>query len=520
MEGDYIPKSHRFERDMDNDNTPRRSDTLIFDDNSNSHYIHHDINALMKDQKMLESMLDNFLSVQKERLEILEKYSNGENAGILSGVRRIEKSKADYRMRHNLGGYVSNFITGFILGRPVTIEFKEDEEMQNGFEDDLETIKQISTTNNLQSLDFDLAFDASRYGRAFELHRYNSETGQDEIHLIDPIEIFVIREATVSKEMIGAVHCPIYNDEVFVTIYTAERIYKYPPFKVGQAKLSNPKISKHVYGDVPVVEWFNNRYRTGDFENVISLIDAYDASQSDTANYMSDLNDATLVIKVDSIESIGGQGGAKAMADANIVVLENGMDSSGRQTQGDAHYIYKQYDVQGAEAYKDRILNDIFKLSNVPNLDDDRFYSGQSGIALQYKLIGLRQIQARKEEYYKNAIRRRWQLIGNMHKYLYNNPIDANNLEITFHPNIPEDVWGEVKSYTEAGGVLSQETLRTLASFTDQITEETRLKLEEENNPRPDLADIDLYGGGMSESIITEAEKVVRARTGGNESMD
>lgn len=33
------------------------------------------------------------------------------------------------------------------------------------------------------------------------------------------------------------------------------------------------------------------------FEKVIPLIDLYDEAQSDTANYMSDLNDAMLLIK-------------------------------------------------------------------------------------------------------------------------------------------------------------------------------------------------------------------------------
>ncbi len=49
----------------------------------------------------------------------------------------------------------------------------------------------------------------------------------------------------------------------------------------------------------PVVEYDNNRFRTGDFEHVISLIDLYDSAQSDTANYMTDLNDALLVISGD-----------------------------------------------------------------------------------------------------------------------------------------------------------------------------------------------------------------------------
>ena len=57
--------------------------------------------------------------------------------------------------------------------------------------------------------------------------------------------------------------------------------------------------------------------------------------------------------------------------------------------------------------------------------------------------------------------------------------IEANKLTFTFHPNIPQDVWTEIKAYIEAGGEVSQETLLNNASFTDYETEIDRIKKEE-----------------------------------------
>ncbi len=42
---------------------------------------------------------------------------------------------------------------------------------------------------------------------------------------------------------------------------------------------------------MPIIEYLNDQFKQGDFENVISLIDLYDQAQSDTANYMTDLNE-------------------------------------------------------------------------------------------------------------------------------------------------------------------------------------------------------------------------------------
>ncbi len=65
----------------------------------------------------------------------------------------------------------------------------------------------------------------------------------------------------------------------------------------------------------------------------------------------------------------------------------------------DAGYIYKQYDVAGTEAYKTRLVNDIYKLSHVPNLDDDRFNAQNSGVSLQYKMIGWSKLNQSKNRF-------------------------------------------------------------------------------------------------------------------------
>ena len=301
----------------------------------------------------------------------------------------------------------------------------------------------------------------------------------DRVVLISPLEMFVIRDLTVEQNIIGAVHLPVYNSKVNMTFYTKDQVITYKPFSYNSPALVVDEITKHNYGDIPVVEWWNNRYRMGDYESEISLIDAYDASESDTANYMSDLNDAMLLIKGD-LEAIGATADNVAkMKDANTLLLQTGISATGQQTTADAGYIYKQYDVSGTEAYKNRLANDIHRFSRIPNLDDDRFNSTQSGIALLYKMIGLEQVRKDKETYFTKALRRRYELISNIHKAVNGPNIEADKLTFTFHPNIPQDVWTEIKAYIEAGGEVSQETLLNNASFTDYETEIDRIKKEE-----------------------------------------
>lgn len=470
---------------MDYSGPSARYDSLEFDEDSNIHFVYHDMDELLnteKGKKTLSNMIGVFFNAQKERLDILDGYSKGRNYTILSGRRRLEQDKSDYRISHNWGGYISNYITGYLMTKPITIGTKEVGDDENKA---LGKVQEINVNNDIDTLNFELGFDASRFGRAFELH-YREEDGTDRIAQIDPTEMFVIRSTDVSKRMIGAVHLPIYNDEVNMTVYTDTHTIKYNPFKQESVSFMEPKMKKHLYQDVPVVEWWNNRFRQGDFETEIPIMDAYDSAQSDTANYMSDLNDALLFVKGD-IRALGDINSAAIMKQANMIIAETGMDVNGKQTDIDAKFLYKQYDVQGSEAYKQRLVNDIYKLSKVPNLDDESFGGQQSGIALRYKMLGLEQIRSIKESFYSKALRRRYQLIENIHRGLSDSQITANDLTFTFHENIPQDIWLEVEQYINVGGQLSDTTMMELASFIPSAEDEKKRILMD--GIRPDATD-------------------------------
>src|SRR5699024_8636386 len=196
---------------------------------------------------------------------------------------------------------------------------------------------------------------------------------------------FVIYDDTVDKQPIAAVryYKQQFSDNSFVELYTDKVIKRY---KLSDSnKLTYLEDREQVFDYIPIVEYSNNKYRQGDFEDVLSLIDLYDAAQSDTANYMQDLNDALLVIK-GNLEIDVKQ--AQRMKEKNLLMLQTEMDGEGKPSNADAFYIYKQYDVQGTESYKDRLFNNILLFTSIPNLLDDKKGTGnQSGEALKMKLF-------------------------------------------------------------------------------------------------------------------------------------
>lgn len=468
QEGQYITRSYQFERDMEPANLEKREDFLRFSDNANVHFMFHSAEELVEKDKEpgdLKKMVGQFKDDQVERLNILESYSNGNNYTILNGRKRLEPEKADYRIRHDLGGQASRFFTGYTVGQPISIG-AADTDME------LTSIDDFNTYNDIDALNRELVYDASRFGRAFELH-YFDEFEQPAVALIDAKEMFTVRSADVKKEIIAAVHCPIYNGKMFVTVYTDKEIVSYNNDWKETNRKPNP------YKMVPVVEWQNTRDRLGDWEKGIPLIDAYDAAESDTANYMSDLNDAMLVIKGD-VESTGmNASDIMQMKQANMLVLESGVGHNGQQTSLEAGYIYKQYDVSGVESYKTRLIKDFFRIVGLPNLQDDATFSATSGIAIRYKLVDLQQVTSVKRGFFIKALKRRYKLLQSLSENLKGfEAVDANLLTFTFHENLPTDVWAEIQSAINSGMEVSQETLMESASFTDARKEKSRLLKE------------------------------------------
>ncbi|HFI0736382.1 TPA: phage portal protein [Streptococcus suis] len=468
QEGQYIPRSYQFERDMEPATLEKREDFLQFSDKANVHFMFHSAKKLIekdKEPEDLKKMVADFFSNQIERLKILESYSNGNNHTILKGRKRLEPEKADYRIRHDLGGQASRFFTGYTVGQPISIGSSETDL-------NLTSVDNFNSYNDIEALNRELVYDASRFGRAFELH-YFDEFEQPAVALIDTKEMFTVRSADVRKEIIAAVHCPIYNGKLFVTVYTNEEIVSYDNDWTETDRKPNP------FNMVPVVEWQNNRERLGDWEKGIPIIDAYDAAESDTANYMSDLNDAMLVIKGD-VESTGmNASDIMKMKQANMLVLESGIGHNGQQTSLEAGYIYKQYDVSGVEAYKSRLIKDFFRIVGLPNLQDDATFSATSGIAIRYKLVDLQQVTSVKRGFFVKALKRRYKLLQALSENLKGfEAVDANLLTFTFHENLPTDVWAEIQSAINSGMEVSQETLMESASFTDARKEKSRLLKE------------------------------------------
>ncbi|KGX85036.1 phage portal protein [Pontibacillus litoralis] len=453
-----------------------------FSKEANKTYTYKDADSLLANLGDLTEIVNHHLSNQVSRLSELDDYYLGNNRTILNGDRRKEEHMADHRATHNHARYVSQFIVGYLTGSPIEVMHNE-QKVQD-------TISYINDINNADAINSELTLDCSVYGRAYELI-FRSQDDETRFTLLSPLETFVIYDDTVEQKAIAGIrHRTLLIDgenTLIVEVYTNSKIYTYHANEDGSDyKLVDEKA--HYFDGVPINEYQNNRFRQGDFENVLNLIDLYDASQSDLANYSQDLQDAMLVIKGrldlmgDNVDPVQR---AKEMKQANILYMEPEMGTDGKEDNVDARYIYKQYDVAGMEAYKTRLTNDIHKFTNVPNMNDEKFAGTQSGESMKYKLFGLEQVRASKERYFKRSMKNRYRLINNIMATGSELPKDTlNNISIEFTPNFPKNTKEQIDIFNSLGGEVSNETALSLLPYEIDIEAEKKCLSEEQENRR------------------------------------
>jgi SPP1 family phage portal protein len=447
-----------------------------FPDEANRHFTYSGIDELLRNLDHLSKMIQEHQEVQRPRLRTLENYYKGNNETILAGERRKEEHQADNRAIHNFAKYVSQFIQGYMVGIPIKTSYPD--------EDVDDMLLEMNRINDADEHNSELILDQSIFGRAYEL-LYRNKDDENRFTIIDVLNTFVIYDDTVERSPVAGVRYfeENYSNDKYVFLYTHDRIYKY---NLGEDfKLTYVEENEHAFQGVPIIEYENNRFRQGDFEDVLTLIDLYDGAQSDIANYSQDLNDAILAIfgRFD-LDGYGDKNPLeimKMMKDANLFHFEPPVDVDGREGRADAKYLYKQYDVQGSEAYKSRIANDIHLFTATPNMTDENFSANQSGEAMKYKLFLLEQKRAAKERRFKRSLRDRYRLINNVMRTASEGGFFVSELRITFTENLPKNIVKEMEWFNKAGGQLSQKTMLSQLSFVENADEEIELIQEEES---------------------------------------
>ncbi len=396
----------------------------------------------------------------------LKNYYEGKHK-ILEKTKK-RSSVPNNKLVNNVARYITDTATGYFLGMPVVYDCMNEKHM--------EEIQAIYDYNDEGDHNIELAKNMSIYGSIFEMI-YIDEDAKIRLARIEPDNVIMIKSTTL-KEVLGVIRLintvdkknKKYQKVEFWTAYTCLLLM------LKDDKFTVIDEYEHYFGDVPFTEYINNEERLGDFEGVMTLIDAYNTVQSNTAN-MFQYNDEAL-LKIRKMGNVTAKQIAE-MKEAQAIILEN---------DGDIDWLLKIIDDTAMENYKKRLREDIHNFSNIPNMSDESFGGNLSGVAVSYKLWGLEQSTAIKERKFKKGLQRRIELITNILN-IKGGAYNYMDVEIGFRRNKPQNIFEIAQIMTMLSGELSKETRLKLLPFINDVNleiekiDEEKEKLDKEYEP-------------------------------------
>ena len=402
-------------------------------------------------------------SEEKARIAELRDYYNNKNA--IMNRQYKDNNKPQNRLSHPFASYITNMATGYFLGNPIS--YNSDNQ------DLLERILDIFKYNDEADNNTTLAKYSSIAGYAVEL-LYIDENSNARFKALPGDEVAVVYDNTLEENILYAIR--YFEEDIpgedkartTINVYTSNVIQTY---QLEDNEITFIDEVAHYFNDVPVSVYVNNDELYGDFERVKGLIDAYDKTQSDTANDFEYFTNAILVISGVVVED-----------------EEAGLDFKNNRilnfagTDGKAEYLLKNINDSALENYKNRLVEDIHKFAQIPNLTDEKFAGNVSGESMKYKLMGLENIVSVKEAKFKKGLMRRMELLCNFLNIATNDLMLYTDIQPIFTRNKPKNEVELANMVKSLYGILSDETLISILPFIENSKEEIEKRdLEKEN---------------------------------------
>lgn len=421
----------------------------------------------------IQNWIQTFNS-QSNKYSKLESYYKGED--FLNKV-ETELDKANKRqvnnIHSNLARMIVNNACGYFMGKPVTYTFEDE-----GFQ---KIVEEVLWRNDEQAENQTLAKIASKFGVAYELMGLN-EDKQIFIKDLSPLNTFFVVDDTILENKICAITYWTRNiNGTAVTkgyVYTRDEII---PFTGDKAyTFGQPEVNpfKPI---IPVFEYKNNDECLGDYEPVTELLSAYSKLLSTNFDDVDSVANSILAL----INAKINRDEVQELKKSRILEL------MGENT--DIRYLNKSLDKNYVEYLREALRDDIFSITNVPDLTDEKFAGNQSGVALSYKLIGFENLRLIKKNYFEKGLYERLRCLLN-YKNLSETPLEIGegDVTITFQVNLPSNI-DKDKQYSELynAGVLSLETTLELMESVDDVQEELK-RIESE---KPSLEEVNGYAG-------------------------
>lgn len=400
-----------------------------------------------------------------DRLRMLKKYYGGEH-------KILDEEDRENKLVCNHAKDISDTASSYFIGNPVAYKSKKD----------ITVLMDALELAEADETDGDNGLDLSIYGRAYEYVYTREDTTALATKNLQPENTFIVYDDSIEQRELFAVYYYIRKDDrkdlhldYVATILTKD--YKYvldiQDIDGPQTLIEGPE--PHFKGEVPVIEYLNNKLAIGDYELQIPLIDAYNALMSDRITDKEQFIDSILAIygvllsdedDEEDGDDKGSENAMKRLKRRKLLEMPDGAK---------AEYITRTFDEAGVEILKKAIEQDIHKFSHIPCMTDESFGGNVSGVAMEFKLLGLENITKIKTRYYKKGLRKRLRIFAYFLNTRSGYQIDTMGITPVFARALPKNLLEISQIVANLWGKVSRKTLLSQIPFVDNPEEELKV---------------------------------------------
>lgn len=410
-----------------------------------------------KDQKLNGEEIIAFIGYNETVLN--EQYRKNMNAylgkhSILSEPNQkadnINSKIVDNKIKPLVDSY-----NGFFVGIPPTVSSDEDQVS--------DAVQDWNNANSFQDQLNEISKQTDIYGRSIAFV-YQNEDGQPRLKYSSPTHAFIIYDDTVERNPLAFVRYKLDDGESYTEakgqIQYADSFYSFHGTTINDDTETN-KYATNPYGIVPATEFYENEERQGIFEQVLTLQNELDHVMSQKANQIAYFDDAYMFMFGIQLPE-DDDGNPSFNFKKNRLIYAPNVDPNSKPEIG---FIAKP-DADGMqENMIDHLQKSIYENTGIANLRDENFASNASGVAMQYKLLSMKDKADNKERKFTKSLRQLYKIVF---ATLFNDTTKQaawSTLNFHFTRNLPDDIATMISSAKQAEGMVSHQTQLSLLPF-------------------------------------------------------
>ena len=313
----------------------------------------------------------------------------------------------------NIAAEIVDFKIGYLLSAPIQyIDSASNDSTDEIENNDLDTMTRFCMMEDKDTSDLEVAEWQSICGRGFRMIRPKDDTEAVEgespfaIYTLDPRNTEVVYSSKMGhKPMLAFTSVTLKDNSVLYYCYTATNFYVMD--KDGNDMSDDlTKSGPHALGMIPIIEYPANTARIGDFEQVLSLLNAINTVTSNRIDGIEQFVQAILCMEGAQIEAASDQ----TQADAEIEFMKQVKEVGGMMLPpgAKAYYLAQELNQEQTETLMQSLYNRVLTIVGMPNRNMSDYSNSDTGSAVILR-NGFSEAEARarvRENYYRKAERR------------------------------------------------------------------------------------------------------------------